>query len=237
MSLLTVAQAVAEEIGLGSISVVATSTDKKVKRLLRLLNRAGRRLAKRNWSILQKEHTFQTVNGTAAYALPDDYDRQLDMTAWNRDTYWMMRGKLSGREWQVQKSAIIATTALRQNFRIKPDTRVNKFYIDPTPSTADDLVYEYASNQWVRDSGNTTGLVKYTSDDDVSLIDEELLELEGIWRYLRATGFDYAEEREEAVSAIDLAYAEDLGGGILNLGVSASGTPLNRLNVAEGGFG
>lgn len=237
MSLLTVAAAIGEEIGLGTISAVATSSDKKVKRLLRLLNRAGKRLAKKNWTILQKEHTFATVNGTAAYSLPSDYARMLDFTAWNRDSYWSMRGQLSPWEWQIQKSAIIATTGLRQNFRIKPDTRVNKFYIDPTPTTDDTLVYEYASTQWVKKSDNSSGLAAYAADGDIALLDEELLELEGIWRYLRATGFDYEEEREEARAAIDFAFAEDQGGKVLNFGGARDSVPLQRMNIPEGGFG
>jgi hypothetical protein len=87
MSLLTVAQAVAEETGLPSPSAVIGSSSKQVKQLLRLINRSGRILAKKNWTVLQREHTFQTVNGTTSYSLPSDFERMLDQTAWDRTSY------------------------------------------------------------------------------------------------------------------------------------------------------
>lgn len=237
MSLLTVAQAVAEEIGVPSPSTVVGNSDKDAKRLLRILNRAGRILAKKNWTILQLEHTFSTSNGTASYDLPSDFDRIIDVTAWDRTQYWQMRGAMNAADWQVKKSALIATTSLRSNFRIKPDTRVNKFFIDPTPSGTNSMVFEYVSNQWVKDAGNTTGKTAYAVDTDVSLIAEELLELEGIWRMLNRKGFAYAEEKLEAERQIALAFANDRAITVLNMGAGTASPVDAALNVPEGGFG
>lgn len=236
MSLLSVAQAVAEEVGLPSPSTVVNNSSKQVKQLLRLINRSGLRLAKKNWTILQKEHTDATVNGTASYSLPSDFERLLDQTAWDRDSYWMLRGPLSPKEWQVKKSALVASATLRSNFRIKADTRVNKFFIDPTPTTANDFVFEYASTQWVKASDNASGKVAYALDTDISLISEELIELDVIWRLLARKGFAYEEEREEAVRAIDQAFAEDGGAPVLDFGGGSSVAASERLNLPEGNF-
>ncbi len=233
MSLLTVAQAVAEEVGLPAPSVVASSSNKTAKQLFRLINRAGKLLAKKDWTILQKEHTFATVDGTASYDLPSDYARMLGGTVWNRDSYWQQRGPLSAKEWQVKKSALVASASLRQNFRVKPDTRVNKFFIDPTPSAAEDCVFEYVSTDWVKTTNNSDGKAAYSLDTDISLIDEELLELEAIWRFLSRKGFAYAEEKEEAVRAIDMAFASDFGVSVIDFGAPRGGSPLN---VPEGNF-
>ena len=100
-----------------------------------LASRSGRILAKRfNWVVLQKEHTFNTADGTASYALPSDFEKLLDLTTWDRANYWSHRGPTSPQEWQQIKSGLVASAQLTKRFRIKPDTRVNKFYIDPTPS-------------------------------------------------------------------------------------------------------
>lgn len=235
MSLLTVVQAVAEEVGIDEPGAVATSTDKNVLQLMRLANRSGRILAKRNWAVLQKEHTFTTVNGTASYSLPSDFERFLDGTMWDRDQYWSLRGPLSPKEWQVYKSGLVASATVRSRFRVKPDTRVNKYFLDPTPSSALDHVFEYASNQWVKDSGNTTGKTAYALDTDVSLIDEELIELDVLWRFLARKGMAYEEEYHEAMRQIDRAFAEDGGAAVLNMG-GPLGIPESRMNLPEGNF-
>lgn len=233
MSLLDVAKAVHEEVGLPTPSAVISSSDRSVKKLLRLINRSGKRLAKKDWTILQREHTFATVNGTASYNLPADFDRLLDSTCWNRDTYWQLRGPLNARDWQIKKSALVATTSLRQNFRIRPDSRVNKFYIDPTPTLVEDMVFEYASAQWVKDSGNTVGKSAYALDTDISLIAEELIELDVIWRLLNRNGFAYAEERDEADRAIAEAFASDRAVSVLDFGGIS---PVPVANIPEGNF-
>lgn len=236
MSLLSVAQAVAEEAGLASPSAVIGNTSKQVKQLLRLINRSGRVLAKKNWTILQKEHTFSTVASTASYSLPDDFERLLDQTAWDRTSYWKLRGPLSPKEWQVKKSALVASATLRSNFRIKADTRVNKFFIDPTPSSVVSMVFEYGSTEWVKASDNSSGKTAYAADTDISLISEELIELDVIWRLLARKGFAYEEERQEAMRQIDRAFAEDGGAPVLNFGAPRD-VLAERLNLPEGNFG
>lgn len=232
MSLLTVAQAVAEEIGLPAPDTMVGATDDTVKQILRMINRTGKKLAKKNWSVLQNEHTFSLVAGTAYYDLPSDYDRMIVETAWDRTTYWSLRGQLTPREWQIRKSGLVATVSTRLNFRIKPLTRVNKFYVDPTPTSTDSLVFEYISSKWVRDAGNANGKTAYALDDDVALISEELLELGAIWRMLDRKGFAYAEAKDEYDREVDNAYAED--GGALTLDMGAG--RVTGSNLPEGNF-
>lgn len=235
MSLLTVAQAVAEEVGMTAPSAVVGSSNKTAKQLLRLINRSGKRLAKRNWAVLQKENAF-TTSGAAYEDLPSDFARFLDETVWDRSSYWQLRGPLSAAEWQVKKSALVATATLRSNFRIKPLTRVNKFYIDPTPSSGLSMVFEYASTQWVKASDNASGKTEYALDTDISLIDEELIELDVVWRLLRRKGQDYTEEYDEAQKAVEQAFAEDGGARILDMGGGAE-RALTFPNMPESGFG
>lgn len=236
MSLLTVVQNVCREVGLTVPSVAYASTNRQTLQIVQLATRAGQRLAKKDWTVLQKEYTFSTVASTASYALPSDYDRMIINTAWDRTSYWKLRGQLSPREWQVKKSALIASTTLRSNFRVKPDTRVNKFYIDPTPSAVESMVYEYISNAWVKNAANDDAFAKYTADDDVAIIPEELIELEVIWRLLNRKGFAYTEEKDEAERAIAEMFAQDRAVPVLNFGAPQQALA-ERLNLPEGGFG
>ena len=236
MSLLTVAQTVAEEVGLPSPSAVIGNSSKQVKQLLRLINRSGKSLAKKNWTVLQKEHTFSTVASTASYSFPSDFERFLDQTSWDRTSYWALRGPLTPREWQIKKSGLVASATLRSNFRVKADTRVNKYFVDPTPSSIVSMVFEYVSDQWVKDSGNTTGKAAYAVDTDVALISEELIELDTIWRILARKGFAYQEEKDEAEAQIARAFAEDAGAQVLDFGAPQPALS-ERLNLPEGNFG
>ena len=234
MSLLTICQAVAEEIGIDAPSSIIGSSDRTAKQLLRLVNREGRILAKKAWTVLQKENTFST-DGSAYVALPSDFGYLLDETVWDRDNYWKMRGSLNAAEWQVFKSGLVSTVTTRLRFRIRPLTGVRKLYLDPTPASGVDGVFEYVSSQWLTDTTGVTFKTLYAVDTDVAIISEELIELGAIWRFKNAKGLAYAEEYNEYQMQVDSAFARDGGKPVLNLGI----TRVNEkfLNVPQTGFG
>lgn len=235
MSLLTIAQAVAEEVGVDSPTSIIGNSDRTARQLLRLINRQGRVLAKLNWVILQKENTF-TTDGSAYTALPSDFGWLDSETVWDRDNFWKMRGPLSARDWQVFKSGLVATVASRLRFRVKPLTGVNKLYMDPTPSSGVDAVFEYVSNSWVTDSAGVTFKTAYAVDTDLSIISEELIEMGAIWRFKSAKGLAYAEEFNEYTNELEKAISRDGGKPIINMGGGPSMKD-NFLNLPQSGFG
>ena len=82
MSLLTIAQTVADFTGFERPSTVSGNTDPVARQLLVFINREGKQLMRAtNWPILSKEHTFNTASGTQNYALPTDFDRFVSGTA------------------------------------------------------------------------------------------------------------------------------------------------------------
>ncbi|MFQ5356634.1 MAG: hypothetical protein ACE5DY_09170, partial [Mariprofundaceae bacterium] len=100
MSMLSIIQNVADTIGIDRPSSVVGSTNKTSTQMLAMLNMSGKMLARRHaWQRLMSEHTFSTVNGTASYSLPSDYDRHIDDTAWDRSNYWAVRGSITPQEW------------------------------------------------------------------------------------------------------------------------------------------
>ena len=235
MSLLSIAQAVAEEIGaFDAPTSIVGSQDRTSRQLLRLINREGRQLAKRSWAILQKENTF-TADGSAYVALPVDFGWLLDETVWDRDNFWKMRGSLNASEWQIYKSGLGTSVATRLRFRIKPLANTNKLYFDPTPASGLNGVFEYVSSQWVTNSGGTVFNTGYEADTDVSLLAEELIEMGALWRFKASKGLAYAEEFNEYQRAADTAFARDGGKPILNMG--AHRIPDSRINVPQTGFG
>lgn len=235
MSLLTLVQTIAEEVGVSSPSSVSGSADRTAKQLLRLVNRSGKALARKAWPALQKEYTFTTTASIAAYAFPSDYGFILDGTVWDRTNFFQMRGGLDPWEWQIRKSAIATTVTSRKRYRIKPTSGVKQFYIDPTPTAANSLVFEYISNAWVVDGDDGTFKTAFSKDSDTSLIDQELLELAGIWRFLQKKGLPYAEEAAEYERQVDMRFAQDKSPQVLHMG---GPEPFDiRMNVPESGFG
>ena len=204
MSLLTICQNVATNCGFPQPALIIGNPDTTAAMLLALINKGGKRLARKPWQVLRKEYTFSTAIGTPSYALPSDYGWFENDTAWDRTMFWKMRGSLSAEEWQRYKSGVMSTTP-RARFRIKN----NLIFIDPTPTAIDSLVIEYISKKWVFD-GASTYYPNFQNDGWTSLIDEDLIELELTWRFLNRKGLAYAEERDELERQLDIIFAHDV---------------------------
>lgn len=237
-TLLTMAQGVARDLGELPPSSIFNNSDKFAQQLLRAASKASRRIFKEaNWSILIRENTFNTANGTAEYALPADFDSFIDETAWNRTTFWQMRGPLSPRDWQVVKSGLAVSPALRQRWRVKRAAAsvADKFVIDPTPTAVEAMVFEYLSNSWATAANGSTLRTDWVADDDIPLLDPDLIELDMLWRMLPKGSPDFAVAKKEADDMISQAVALD--GGMPILALAQRGPRLPYPNLPDGGYG
>jgi hypothetical protein len=161
MSLLTLIKQVANEVGLPEPTLVIGSTDQQVRQLLAHTHRVGDDLCGMfQWPRLTKRGTITLVASQAAYALPSDWDYDLNDTHWSQSQFWPMLGPLTPVEWEHIKNGI-STVGTQMKFRIFGFGDAT-FTVEPTPSTADAgniLVYEYQSKNWIRPKTWTTGTV------------------------------------------------------------------------------
>lgn len=272
-TILTIAQNAAKECGFDSPSSLVSSTDPTAVQLLALLNREGRALQRKaNWTTLTYETTAETSSSQAAYALPGDFSRSVNTTQWNRGQHWPIWGPINAQHWQLLKSGIISTYPL-QRYRIRGNTSTT-LMIDPVPTTAESLVYEYISKGWCTARAWVTGTVyaasatvsnngnRYTTtsggtsgstapthtsgsasdggvtwafadhgydsivaDTDINVLDEFLLTMGLVWRFLEAKGLDFTSKLAEYNAEVDQAVARDGGARPLFIG----GTPMRRL--------
>ena len=220
MSLLTIGQSVAQEAGFPTPGQIIGNSDDTAVLILALANRSGNVLAQRPWERLQKEHTFSLVAAQASYAFPTDLGFFQDYTLWDRTQLWQLRGSLSGQEWQRYKSGIQSTTPW-QRFRVWQ----NAIYIDPTPSTTDSMVSEYVSKNWISDSTGVTFRSRFVADADLTLIPEEILMMDTLWRFLARKGLAYQEERDQADKYIATVFGNDAPRVPLNFGDSCEPWP------------
>lgn len=203
---------VAKSVGAQTPTAIISSTDQTAQRMFEAMKRECAFLVRRfPWSALIREATITTVNGTASYALESDFQRIIDDTAWDRTNYWQMRGSLSPQEWQFQKSAILAQPVNRRRFRIKfnTTTKTRQVYIDPTPTGTATLVYEYVSLSFCQATGGGALKTAWSVDTDEPLFDDNLLELGVTWRYLKARGLPYADDKQEYQAALRRAITND----------------------------
>lgn len=219
MTLLTVAQDVADEIAIVRPTMLVGSADVTARRFLQVANAAGNSLARAaNWAILHRQYEFTTVADTSNYAVPDDWHRGMGNTAWDRTSFRQMRGNRTPAEWQRLQSGVGATSSFSRSYRLVVGPQAGSIIIEPTPgATGDELVIEYVSSFWCEDAlGN--GQLRFAADTDNIRIDHELFRMGLLWRAKRALGLDYADERADYDVALRDAVAADLNLRTVNTG-------------------
>ena len=200
MSLLSICQNACDEVGLKRPATIIGNLEPTAKRCLRYAERIGREFVREGLDLLTDEHTFSTVNGTADYALPDDFDHFVPFTHWNRTTDRQMH-PIQPKEWQLYKSGLV-DAQINDRFRIKG--RAGQLSLHPTPTSAETIAYEYVSKNFCESQGGTPQS-SWQADTDVGLSTaveqfegyEDLFELGIVWRLLNRLGEPYAEEKAE----------------------------------------
>jgi len=171
--------------------------------------------------------------GKESYDLPSDFKYFINQTYWDRSFRWQLLGPLSAQEWQILQSGFVAAGP-RTRFRIFN----NLFYLNPAPTSVHTLVYEYYSNAWCQSSLGVNQK-RWTADTDIFLLEDEVLKLDIKWRFLRAKGFDYLEEKIEATNALNTDLARNGGSRTLPLSYSGYGRLrlLSEDNIPDTNFG
>lgn len=235
MSLLTMLQQVSDSIGLPRPSSIVSSTDQTVRSLLAIANEEGNALARRgSWNKLVKEATFATVNGTASYPLATiapDFRHLLNDTSWNRSSRRSMGGPMSSQDWQAQQAWVAASPF--QQFRI----RGGSILITPTPTTAENIYFEYVSNSWC-ESSLGVDQTAWSADSDVGILDEYLMGLGVKFRWLKSKGFPaYMEAEQMYNSEVQKALGRDGGARTVSLNGRSSSRLRSQGLIPDTGYG
>lgn len=187
MSLLTIVQDAAKEIGLQIPNFVFASNQEEVKKLLRYAQKAGIKCLKSaEWQDLKTERTFTSVaTEVQTGIIPADFDRLVSNTMWNRTDGYQITGSTPSNEWAELKGQGYSDTTQPKFIQ-----RGGNIYITPTMTAGKTIAFEYVSKNFVLDS---LGVAKasFTADTDTSIIDEELLKLGTIFEYLQNEGLPF----------------------------------------------
>lgn len=231
MSLLSIITTVCEELSLVVPTTVIGSTDRQIVQLKALANRAGKTMARKYaWQAIRKEIDFSTLaqqqqNGF----MPADFDRFVPNSMFNRSTRRPVTGPLTPRQYQwIQAQPVYASVYLAFI------ERQNQILVVPNPAANQTIACEYVSINWCQSAQNVAQS-SFQADTDTVLIDEDVLTLGVIWRWLRRKGLDYAEEMDDYERDLEELMARD--GGSTALSLAPQPVDLNRVNVPDGNFG
>lgn len=192
MTLLSITQDAADEIGLERPPSVYGSTNPTAQKFYRYANRVGNALMKGYaWQALRAEQTFSALGQEEQTAiLPSDFDRIVPETFWNRSTKILISGPKSDVDWSTLKAE--NQTLYDVAYFI---LRGSSIFIYSAPAANSNLAFTYVKNTWARSSGGTPQ-VKFLADADTSVIDEELITLGVIAAFLAGDGQPFGAAKE-----------------------------------------
>lgn len=234
MSLLQIVADACDLIGIPRPGSVASSADQTARQLMTLATRSGRSLMKRHdWTALQTEATWATKvgedQGTVESLMPG-FDRLINRTGWNRTNDWPLGGPVSPQYWQQLE----ALTELGPSFSFR--IRGGRLRLIPAPtSTGATIGIEYVTRYWLTDATGATGRDRWLMDTDVSLLDEDLLTVDLVWRFKQAKGFDYEADQAAAERMILDAISRDGSRRTLDM-ANASEPGLPVIQAPEGSW-
>lgn len=195
-------------------------------------------------SIRMEMQSTASASGTAitfgkdTYDIPEDFDRFIGQTWWDRTNQWRLIGPDSPQMDQLLRSGVF-TTGPRRRFR-QVGRRPAAYRIWPPPFAGGApapgaLVFEYISRNWVQ-KVNDTFADKMTADDDICLLDEQIVVMGTKWQMWRIKGFEYASMQQEYLDAVNAKFASD--GGIPDLYLNRRSGPylLTDANVVDGNY-
>lgn len=228
MTLLTMANEVASEAGFPSFaSVYANTNDQMAQQIVALANRAGKALHRRHaWQKLIKEDFFQLPANATFAEIPPDFGRIIPDSMFDRTAVRKVDIPTNTSEWQRLKSA--ATWGSTIYARIL-DSEFVFYNVTGTAS----IYYEYVCANWVN-TADENGKAAYSADTDVSLIDEDLITLEVMWRIKKAKGLpDWQIDQADAEREIRKVIGQEQSAKVLSLNPRKIGAEL----TSDRGFG
>lgn len=183
MTLLSICQAVADEVGILRPATIIGNTDPDAQKLLRFANKTGNRLMKAYpWQVLRKERTFTALSGsTQTGILPDDFDRFVPETFWNRSGSELITGPITSVEWQGYQTFGYSKA---ERVYILRSGHVSVLQV---MSGGETLAFEYISKNWCQ-SAAASPQSEFAADTDTTIVNEELLTYGLMFSFLDADG-------------------------------------------------
>jgi hypothetical protein len=234
MTLLTICQDAAKLIGITAPDAVTSSTDTSTIQLEAVANQEGRaQVQKYRWEVLIQEGSHTTIAAESQGAMTTiatDFGRFSNNTLWNRTTNRRYFGPITDTEWQ--RILAVVSGGITNYFRI----RGGNLLMHPTPTAGESVKFEYVSKNWVDTAGGTSANAdKFTGDSQTTVLEEELVILGVIWRFLKLKGLPYDQQFVDYQNRVSEYSGHDGASSIVRMG--GPSRAILALNEPEGNYG
>ena len=164
------------------------------------------------------------------YAMPSDYDRQIDRTHWDKTQHWQMIGPETAQQWEWLTSGYISSGP-RVRYRIFGDY----FQIWPPQGSQHYLGFEYVSKAW---AATTAGVAKnsFTVDTDTCIFPDRMMVLGLKDHYYKAKGLGDQYELPYKTQQ-SIAFATDSGAQTLSMNPTISEVLISWNNIPDSSYG
>jgi hypothetical protein len=169
--------------------------------------------------------------GKVKYAMPSDYDRQIDRTHWDKTKHWEMLGPETAQQWEWLISGYISTGP-----RIRYRIMNNQFQIWPIVTTNEVIGFEYVSNAFAADSGGAAKS-SFTVDTDTCIFPDRLMVLALKKKYFEIKGFDTTAFTRDYMVELSNARAADAGSATLSFAPRISTILIGWEQIPDSGYG
>lgn len=205
MTLLSIANAVADETHGPRPATIAGNTDPDAQNMLQLINKVGKRLMRiYPWNELRKEQTFTSIAAeTQTGAIPTDFDRFVAETCWNRASNNLISGPISPVEWNGLKTQTYNSNTQKFIYR------GGAFSTTPALDAGSTIAYEYIMKNWATDTTGATPKAAMSVDTDLSLLDDDLIIAFVKFEWLKDQGQPYQDAQRDAKMALDMLTGND----------------------------
>lgn len=215
MTVLSVAQEVALNIGINQPTEIFSSTDREIEELRDVMLDMAERIAQgHDWQTLTKIATVTGDGSTVSFDLTtvaSDYDRMIVETEVRSSSLETALTHITSLDRWLE--------LLTQSF----DYVINawtiyggQIHLRPALSATDTAKFFYVSNLIADDSG--TPKVEFTLDSDTFRLDEKLWKLGTIWQWKENKGQAYAEDLETYEERKERLVVRDKGSKKIHMG-------------------
>jgi len=222
------ARAVATELRFPQVNSVIGNSNRNVAAIFDAIKKGANRdvLRAHDWSSLTVYYEFGFNGISDLYQLPMSFDHIINGTPWNAIDDRPANGPLTPEMWTEVVNEVVGVYPTDLNFIVGKFNFTGhgyrpglKFY--PTPvDTGSEMGFscQFIANWHVLDGSNRLLIQKFSSDNDTSLLDTDLITQAAVVRMKRSLGLSYADDQAELLELIKDRARKDGGPPVMNAG-------------------
>lgn len=239
LTIINIAKSFCYEDKLTAPSSLVSSTDPNAQQLLYLILAVGRELLREKcWVQLKRTHSFSTVDGDDAYALPTDFYCPIHETYWDTTNKRRLVGGMTDQTYDEYLYGYAVGPVSSIYFRIFGRLGTDQFQVQPTPdSTILALKFDYMSNAWVLKASDSSWQSTIAADADTTAFDDDLM-IQGLrWMWKKANKMDYQDDESLWREKITAIQTNLMPATVIDIGQRHGGPQLlSERNYPEGSF-